>query len=185
MRLAGVSGINYSGRVEVFYHGKWGKICRNEWDIDDVKVVCKELGFQSALAEFIGMDTKDGNVSIVMSNVTCTGTESALASCKRSDGDHKCVDNTGAQALCEPSKLAIEIGLCLRCALCHAPLCGVHYYASCNFMAMNFEAITCSDQRNISKVVTKQEISEYSISFRAILCPRSQLTGARKKGPSP
>ena len=109
VRLSGVNGINYTGRVEVFYQGKWAKICRNEWDLDDVKVVCRQLGFQSALAEFIGMDTKDENVSIAMLNVACNGTESTLATCTRSDRDHKCVDNIGAQALCEPSKLAIEI----------------------------------------------------------------------------
>ncbi|XP_044176618.1 scavenger receptor cysteine-rich domain superfamily protein-like [Acropora millepora] len=105
VRLAGVNDLNYAGRVEVFYQGKWGKICRNEWDINDVKVVCRQLGFQSALAEFIGMDTKDENISVVMSNVACTGQESVLASCKRLDGKHdKCVDNIGAQALCVPSK---------------------------------------------------------------------------------
>ena len=105
VRLSGVSGINCAGRVEIFYQGKWGKICRNEWDIDDAKVVCRQLGFQSALAEFIGMDTKDETIPVAMSNVPCTGQESVLASCKRLDGKHiKCVDNTGAQALCEPSK---------------------------------------------------------------------------------
>ena len=105
VRLAGVKDIDYAGRVEVFYEGRWGKICRNEWDIDDAKVVCKQLGFKSALAEFIKVDTKDENVSIAMSNVACTGQESVLASCKRLDREHKCVDNIGAQALCEPSKL--------------------------------------------------------------------------------
>ena len=105
VRLSGVNGINYAGRVEVFYQGKWSKICRNEWDINDVKVVCRQLGFQSALAEFIGMDTKDENISVAMSNVACTGQESVLASCKRLDGKHiKCADNIGAQALCAPSK---------------------------------------------------------------------------------
>ena len=61
VRLAGVDGVNYAGRVEVFYQGKWG----GEWDIDDVKVVCRQLGFQTALAEFLGMDTKDENISVV------------------------------------------------------------------------------------------------------------------------
>ncbi|XP_044172021.1 scavenger receptor cysteine-rich type 1 protein M130-like, partial [Acropora millepora] len=102
VRLAGVDGINYAGRVEVFYQGKWGKICRDEWDINDVKVVCRQLGFRSAVAEFIGMDTKDENTSVAMSNVACTGQESVLQSCKRSDEKHNCVDNIGAQALCEP-----------------------------------------------------------------------------------
>ena len=104
VRLAGVDGVNYAGRVEVFYHGKWGKICRKEWDMNDATVVCRQLGFQSALAEFLGMDTTDENIFIAMSNVGCTGQESVLASCKRRDGDHWCLQNIGAQALCQPSK---------------------------------------------------------------------------------
>ena len=104
VRLAGVDGVNYAGRVEVFYHGKWGKICRNEWDINDATVVCRQLGFQTALAEFLGMDTKDENIFIAMSDVGCTGQESVLASCKRSDGDIWCSKKLGAQALCKPSK---------------------------------------------------------------------------------
>ncbi|XP_067023937.1 scavenger receptor cysteine-rich domain-containing group B protein-like [Acropora muricata] len=104
VRLAGVDGVNYAGRVEVFYQGKWGKICRDEWDIDDAKVVCRQLGFQTALAEFLGMDTKDEKISVAMSNVACTGEESVLASCKRRDGNHRCRNNIGAQAFCEPSK---------------------------------------------------------------------------------
>ena len=111
VRLAGIddTNVNYAGRVEVFYKGKWGKICRDKWDINDVKVLCRQLGFRSALAEFIGIVIKDENVSIVMSNVACRGTESALGPCSHADGDDNCVDDTGAQAMCEPSKLAIEI----------------------------------------------------------------------------
>ena len=104
VRLAGVDGVNYAGRVEVFYQGKWGKICRGTWDLNDAKVVCRQLGFRSALAEFIGMNTRDDTISVVMSDVACTGQESVLASCKRRQGKHQCWSNIGAQALCEPSK---------------------------------------------------------------------------------
>ena len=104
VRLAGVDGINYAGRVEVFYQGKWGKICRNNWDINDVKVVCRQLGFPSAVAELISVNTRNDTISVVMSNVACTGQESVLASCNRVDGKHNCTDNIGAQELCEPSK---------------------------------------------------------------------------------
>ena len=111
VRLAGINdtNVNYTGRVEVFYKGKWGKICRDGWDMYDVKVVCRQLGFRSALAEFIGIDTKDANVSVVMSKVNCDGTEPDWESCRRLGGDDNCVDDTGAQAMCEPSKLVIEI----------------------------------------------------------------------------
>ena len=50
----------------------------------------------------------------MMSNVACTGQESVLASCKRFDGKHNCVDNIGAQAFCEPSKLTINNELLFR-----------------------------------------------------------------------
>ena len=106
MRLKGAS-IEFGGRVDVFYRGKWGKICRNGWDLDDATVVCNQLGYKGALAEFIGSNVKYENLTFLMSNVSCTGKESSLTLCERVDGD--CQDNKGAQALCEPSKLLIEL----------------------------------------------------------------------------
>lgn len=91
--------------MEVFFRGKWGKICRNEWGLDDVKVVCIQLGYKGALAEFIGSDFKDEKIPFLMSNVSCTGGEPDIASCKRSDGERDCQGDKEAQALCEPSKL--------------------------------------------------------------------------------
>ena len=148
VRLAGVDGINYAGRVEVFYQGKWGKICRDEWDINDVKVVCKQLGFQSAVAEFIGMNTTDETISVAMSNVACTGQELVLQSCKRSDGKHNCVDNIGAQALCEPSKLTIKMSYCSECALCNTPLWSVHYIAMLTGISLPRALRALNDQTN-------------------------------------
>ena len=165
VRLAGVKDIDYAGRVEVFYQGKWGKICRNEWDINDVKVVCKQLGFKSALAEFIGMDTKDEAVSIVMKNVGCIGKEPVLASCKRLDGEHKCVDNIGAQALCEPSKLKSANVKNVRYVILR---CGAYITLQGLLEFNGFELkIKCSHQQNVSEAVTIQQIEEYSNSFRA------------------
>ena len=104
MRLLGAE-VEYGGRVEVYYRGRWGKICRTEWDINDANVACKQLGFKGALAEFMtGMNTTDINITVVMSDVACTGEESVLAQCNRSDGEHTCPEDIGAQALCLPSK---------------------------------------------------------------------------------
>ena len=90
--------------MEVFYNGKWGKICPNKWNFEDVKVICRQLGYKRAVAEFV-LDVKDEDIPFVMSDVACNGNEPELSSCQRTDGklNVDCQnDGTGAQALCEP-----------------------------------------------------------------------------------
>ncbi|XP_066015734.1 uncharacterized protein [Pocillopora verrucosa] len=106
VRLNGAN-VEYGGRVEVFYKGKWGKICTNGWDFNDAQVICRQLGFEEALAEFIGSNVEDGNITSVMVDVSCNGEEVELASCARTDGKlnvpGQCRgDGKGSQALCQP-----------------------------------------------------------------------------------
>lgn len=44
VRLAGTTIAN-SGRVELCVDGVWTTICDSNWDINDAKVVCRELGY--------------------------------------------------------------------------------------------------------------------------------------------
>ena len=69
-----------------------------------MKVVCTQLGFKDAVAEFITSEVKNETLPYLMTEVSCSEGELKLSSCKRTDGENDCPDDMGAQALCEPSK---------------------------------------------------------------------------------
>ena len=45
MRIVGYSADE--GRVEYCEAGRWGTVCDDMWDENDVAVVCRQLGFTS------------------------------------------------------------------------------------------------------------------------------------------
>ncbi|CAB4000670.1 deleted in malignant brain tumors 1 -like, partial [Paramuricea clavata] len=97
-----VGGSHNAGRVEVYYNGTWGTVCDDNWDINDARVVCRQLGFQDALAAYQGHDNVlDGSGRIWLDDVQCGGHESALFSCRHSRwGNHNCRHSEDAGVRC-------------------------------------------------------------------------------------
>ena len=82
MKIRLVGGRSYNeGRVEVNYNGEWGTVCDDGWDDTDAGVVCRQLGFGSSGTAIGSAGFGQGSGSILLDSVTCTGSESTLASC--------------------------------------------------------------------------------------------------------
>ena len=83
IRLAG-GHTGFEGRVEQYYAGSWGTVCDDNWDLNDAKVVCRQLGLGRALKATTGTFFGRGSGRTVLSNVDCTGHETALGWCLHS-----------------------------------------------------------------------------------------------------
>eukprot|EP00057_Strongylocentrotus_purpuratus_P011993 XP_011666467.1 PREDICTED: deleted in malignant brain tumors 1 protein-like [Strongylocentrotus purpuratus] len=77
------------GRVEVLHDGSWGTICHYGWDLRDVRVVCRMLGFDGALNAPTSARFGQGSGHILLAWVECDGTEDNLVDCAhRGIGDY-------------------------------------------------------------------------------------------------
>ena len=67
--------------MEVNYNGEWGTVCDDGWSSIDASVVCRQLGFGTSGRSYSRAYFGQGSGPIWLDSVTCTGTESTLASC--------------------------------------------------------------------------------------------------------
>ena len=92
---------NGEGRVEIFFHGKWGTVCDVQWDIIDARLVCRQLGFADAVSAPGSAHFGSGRGQIWLDNVRCSGSESSIADCTHNGwGVGSCNHDKDASVIC-------------------------------------------------------------------------------------
>ncbi|XP_028407376.1 deleted in malignant brain tumors 1 protein-like [Dendronephthya gigantea] len=101
LRLQGPSSLNGTGRVEVFYNGRWGTICDDKWDMKDARVACRQLGYKDVVRALRDGQVPSGSGKIWLSEMDCTGEEQNITRCShRSWGFHSCEHREDAGVEC-------------------------------------------------------------------------------------
>ena len=89
------------GRLEILVGGEVGTVCDDGWGMEEAEVACRQLGYPGAVQATPGGRFGAGTGPIVLDDVTCTGLESDLTSCRYIDGSrHDCTHSQDAGVVC-------------------------------------------------------------------------------------
>ena len=96
--------------MEIFYNDQWGTVCDDGWDINDARVICRQLGFPRASAAYHGSYYGRGTGPIWLDDVACSGSETHVYKCgHRGWGTHDCTHSGDASADCSYASSIIRL----------------------------------------------------------------------------
>ena len=79
----------------------WGTICDDQWDINDARVVCHQLGFADAMSAPRLAHYGQGTGPIWLHEVSCLGTEPDIFNCRHNGtGNLNCGHHEDASVEC-------------------------------------------------------------------------------------
>ncbi|NXI50714.1 C163A protein, partial [Chloroceryle aenea] len=83
LRLVG-GGSRCDGRVEIFQSGTWGRVLAERWDVQEARVVCRQLRCGDADRAYNPLKAERGAGAVGLRGVRCAGHEATLPLCNSS-----------------------------------------------------------------------------------------------------
>ena len=78
-----------------------GTVCDDKWDMNDARVVCRQVGSLNAVSALGSAHFGAGSGPIWLDDVRCSGSESSIANCPHSGwGIEDCHHGEDASVIC-------------------------------------------------------------------------------------
>ena len=92
--------------MEIQVNGVWGTVCDDLWGLDEADIVCRQLGYSSALVAD-GTPVPGDGLPIWLDNVMCSRTEFFIWDCANNGpGSHNCAHFEDVYLVCQPNNTA-------------------------------------------------------------------------------